>query len=138
MEHSAWLPMVVSPSSEYHRDITAENIPYVILCDMYSISMGELEPLAVRNVLPTSYLIGERTYGATGPLFSNIDLCYSGPFGDINTMNHYVYPASFESMTNGKILEGYGITPDKVVNRKDHSGDYMSQLSAAIEYIQIF
>ena len=138
LEHSAWLPMVVSPSSEYHRDITAENIPYVILCDMYSISMGEIEPMAVRNVLPTSYLIGERTYGATGPLFSNIDLCYSGPFGDINTMNHYVYTASFESMTNGKILEGYGITPDKVVNRKDHSGEYISQLSAAIEYIQIF
>lgn len=136
LEHSAWLPLVVNPSSKYHRDITAENIPFVILCDMYSISMGELEPLAVRNVLPTSYLIGERTYGATGPLFSNVDFCYSGPFGDINTMNHYVYTASFESMVDGKILEGYGITPDKVVNRKDHNNDYKSQLVAAIEYIQ--
>ena len=51
-------------------------------------------------------------------------------------MNHYVYTASFESMVDGQILEGYGITPDKVVNRKDHNNDYKSQLVAAIEYIQ--
>lgn len=136
LEHSAWLPLVVSPSSKYHRDITAENIPFVILCDIYSISMGELEPMAIREALPTSYIIGERTYGATGPLFSAIDVCYSGPFGNISTMYHYVYTASFESMVDGKILEGYGITPDKVVNRKDHNGDYKSQVDAAIEYIQ--
>ena len=136
LEHSPWLPMVVNPSSKYHRDITAENIPYVILCDIYSISMGELEPMAIREALPTSYIIGERTYGATGPLFNALDVCYGGPFGDISTMYHFVYTASFESMVNGQILEGIGITPDKVVNRKDHNGEYRSQVDAAIEYIQ--
>ena len=121
----------------YHRDLTAENIPFVVLCDMYSTSMGEMEPIAIKKALPTSYVIGERTFGALGSLItSNIDITYGGPFGDLNTMNHYIYTSTFESLINGEVLEGIGFTPDRVVNRKDHNGDYKPQLDAAIEYIQ--
>ena len=137
MEHSAWVPMIVNPLETYHRDITAENIPFVVLCDIYSISMGEIETIAIKNALPTSYIIGERTFGATGPLITKaVDLTYGGIFGDINTMNHYVYTSTFETMIDGQVMEGIGFTPDKTVNRKDHEGSYKPQLDAAIEYIQ--
>ena len=137
LEHSVWTPTIIKPSDTYHRDLTAENIPYVVLVDLYSTSMGEMEPIAIKKALPTSYVIGERTFGALGSLMpSCIDITYGGPFGDLNNMEHFIYTSTFESMMNGEVLEGIGFTPDKVVNRKDHNGDYKSQLDAAIEYIQ--
>ena len=137
LEHSVWTPMIINPLNTYHRDLTAENIPYVVLVDMYSTSMGEMEPLAIKKALPTSYIIGERTFGALGSLMASfIDITYGGPFGNLNTMNHYIYTSTFESLMNGEVLEGIGFTPDKVVNRKDHNGDFKPQLDAAIEYIK--
>lgn len=136
-EHSVWTPMVINPLNTYHRDLTAENIPYVVLVDMYSTSMGEMEPIAIKKALPTSYIIGERTFGALGSLMASyIDITYGGPFGNLNSMYHYVYTSTFESLMNGEVLEGIGFTPDKVVNRKDHNGDFKPQLDAAIEYIK--
>ena len=137
LEHSVWTPTIINPLNTYHRDLTAENIPYVVLCDMYSTSMGEMEPIAIKKALPTSYIIGERTFGALGSLMASyIDVTYGGPFGDLNSMSHYIYNSTFESLMDGKVLEGIGFTPDKVVNRKDHNGDYNPQLDAALEYIQ--
>ena len=137
LEHSAWTPYYIDVQSKYHRDITAENIPYVIICDIGSISMGEIEPMIIKAVLPTSYVIGERTFGATGPLqaTTSIDLNYGGPFGDQNTMDHYIYTSTFEAQFGGKVLEGIGCTPDKEVLRKNHNGDFKPQLDAAIDYI---
>jgi len=138
LEHSVWTPYYIEPLAQYHRDITAENIPYVVICDIFSISMGEIEPATIKAVLPTSYVIGERTFGATGPLqpTTYIDLNYGGPFGNINTMHHYIYTSTFEAQIGGKVLEGTGHTPDLEVLRKDHNGDFKSQIDAAIEYIQ--
>jgi hypothetical protein len=140
LEHSVWTPYYIDPFSKYHRDITTENIPYVVLCDIYSISMGEIEPMTIKAVLPTSHTIGERTFGATGPLQPNtsIDLNYGGPFGNINTMNHYVYTSSFESSIGGTVYEGIGLTPDQIVLRKNHNGNFKAQLNAAIEYITLW
>ena len=137
-EYSSWIPYYLYPQSKYHRDITAENIPYVIICDLYSISMGEYEAEVLKAVLPTSYVVGERTFGATGGIqpVSYIDLNYGGPFGDFDNMNHYVYTATFECMTGGEVREGIGLTPDKEVLRKNYNGDFKPQLDAAIEYIQ--
>ena len=138
LEHSAWTPYYLFPQSQYHRDITAENIPYVILCDINSESMGETEEMIMREVMPTSYIIGERTFGATGPLqpVAYINLTYGGPFGNIMTMNHDVYTSTFEASFDGQILEGIGCVPDQEVLRKDYNGDFKPQLDAAIEYIK--
>jgi hypothetical protein len=137
LEHSVWTPYYIDPNKKYHRDITAENIPYVIICDINSVSMGEIEPMTIKAVLPTSHTIGERTHGGTGPLqpVNCIDLNYGGPFGDINT-GHYVYTSSFEAQIGGKVLEGIGHIPDEIVLRKDYNGDFRPQLDAAIQYIQ--
>ena len=138
LEHSVWTPYYIEPLAQYHRDITAENIPYVVICDIFSISMGEIEPATIKAVLPTSHIIGERTFGATGPLQPTnfIDLNYGGPFGGISTMHHYIYTSTFESSIGGKVLEGIGLTPDQEVLRKNHNGDFKAQIDAAIEYIQ--
>ena len=138
-EHTAWIPTYVFPAKScYHRDLTAENIPYVVLCDINSISMGEIEPSVIKTLLPTGYIIGERTCGATGSLMpaNNIDLTYGGPFGDLAKMNHYVYTSTMECKIGGINREGIGLVPDKIVNRKDYGGSFKPQLDEAIQYIQ--
>ena len=138
LEYSQWTPYYIYPNSNYHRDITAEKIPYVILCDINSASMGEIEPLCAKHVLPTVHTIGERTYGATGPLqpFTDINLNYGGPFGDgINYRGHYIYTSSFEASIGGQVLEGVGYIPDHLILRKDYDGSFKPQLDAALGYI---
>ena len=138
LEHSPWTPYYIFPNTRYHRDITAENIPYVILCDINSVSMGEIEPMTIKAVLPTAHTIGERTHGGTGPLqpANCIDLNYGGPFGTSNlSEGHYVYTSTFEAQISGKVWEGIGHTPDEIVLRKDYNGDLKPQLDAAFEYI---
>ena len=136
-EYSVWTPYYIFPNSRYHRDITAENIPYVILCDINSVSMGEIEPMTIKAVLPTAHTIGERTHGGTGPLQPGyIDLNYGGPFGTSNlSEGHYVYTSTFEAQIEGKVWEGIGHTPDEIVLRKDYNGDFKPQLDAAFNYI---
>ncbi len=139
LEYSPWTPYYIFPNSRYHRDITAENIPYVILCDINSVSMGEIEPMTIKAVLPTAHTIGERTHGGTGPLQPTncIDLNYGGPFGTSNlSVGHYVYTSTFEAQISGKVWEGIGHTPDEIVLRKDHNGNLKPQLDAAFQYIQ--
>ena len=139
LEHSVWTPYYIDPNKKYHRDITAENIPYVVICDINSVSMGEIEPMTIKAVLPTAHTIGERTHGGTGPLQPTncIDLNYGGPFGNSNLSGgHYVYTSSFEAQIGGKVLEGIGYTPDQIVLRKDYNGDFKPQLDAALKYIQ--
>ncbi len=138
LEHSPWTPYYIFPNTRYHRDITAENIPYVILCDINSVSMGEIEPMTIKAVLPTAHTIGERTHGGTGPLqpANCIDLNYGGPFGTSNlSVGHYVYTSTFEAQISGKVWEGIGHTPDEIVLRKDYNGDLKPQLDAALGYI---
>ena len=136
LEYSVWTPYYIFPNTRYHRDITAERIPYVILCDINSVSMGEIEPMTIKAVLPTAHTIGERTHGGTGPLqpANCIDLNYGGPFGDASC-GHYVYTSTFEAQIEGKVWEGIGHTPDEIVLRKDYNGDYRPQLDAAFQYI---
>lgn len=137
LEHSAWAPYYIEPNQQYHRDITGEGIPYVVLCDILSVSMGEIEPTVIQSVFPTSHIIGERTFGGTGPLQPNaVDLNYGAPFGDIDIYDHYVYTSTFESRIGGRVCEGEGLIPDEQVLRKDHGGSYKPQLDAALQYIQ--
>ena len=138
LEHSVWTPYYIEPNARFHRDITAENIPYVVICDINSVSMGEIEPMIIKAVLPTAHTIGERTYGGTGPLqpADDINLNYGGPFGDNSyTGLHYIYTSSFEALIGGTVMEGIGHTPDEIILRKDHNGDLKPQLDAAIQYI---
>ncbi|MBQ0094837.1 MAG: hypothetical protein KBT49_03545 [Bacteroidetes bacterium] len=136
LEHSVWTDYKQKPLAKYHRDITKENIPFIILIDLASISMGEIEPICARALLPTAYIIGETSFGATGPLQSElVDLNYGGSFGnsDLST-GHYVYTSDFESRVGGTNYEGKGIVPDLEVIRKDHGGSFKAAIDAALKY----
>ena len=137
LEYSVWCPYYQDPNPSYHRDITAENIPYVVLVDINSVSMAEIEPLVIKSLFPTAYIVGERTYGGTGPLQNDVEsLNYGAPFGDYNLSHHYVYTSTFEALMNGAVLEGIGIVPDEEVLRKDDpSHSFKPQLDAALQYI---
>lgn len=136
LEHSVWSPVTIKPSSE-NRDLASEDIPYVVLSNIYSISMGEITTYNISQ-LPTGYVIGERTYGATGPLLSDaIDMTYGGPFGDIERERHYVYTSTYEIKTHeGFVPEGKGFTPNKEVLTRD--AGVKGQLDAALEYIMSY
>lgn len=136
LEHSVWSPVTIKPSST-NRDLAADNIPYVVLSNIYSISMGEITTYNVSQ-LPTGYVIGERTYGATGPLLSDaIDLTYGGPFGDMEDENHYVYTSTYEIKTHeGFVPEGVGFSPNKEVLTSDAGFD--GQLKEAFNYIMSY
>ena len=138
LEHSAWCPYYQAPNDSYHRDITAEAIPYVVLTDIMSASMGEIEPTVIRALFPTAYVIGERTYGGTGPLQSDaVDLNYGGPYGDRDKYNHYIYTSTFECLMGGRVCEGEGLVPDKEVLRKDALFfSFKPQLDAAFDYLR--
>ena len=139
LEYSAWCPYYQSPNPDYHRDIAAESIPYVILTSVNTVSMGELEPLTAREVIPTTRVMGERSWGGTCPLQPNaVDLSYNAPYGDgTNVLGHYVYSSTFGTRINGQRLEGIGCVPDEVMNRKDDPyQSFKPLLDAALNYIQ--
>lgn len=136
LEHSVWSPFAVKPAKD-NRDLASDDIPYVVLSNIYSISMGEITTYNISQ-LPTGCVIGERTFGATGPLLSDaIDLTYGGSFGNIDEENHYVYTSTYEIKTHeGFIPEGKGFTPDKEVLTRD--AGVKGQLDAALEYIMSY
>jgi hypothetical protein len=134
LEHSVWTPMVIK-TKEYSRDLAAENIPYVVLSNIYSISMGEITSYHISK-MPTGYMIGERTYGATGPLnpADYVSITYGGSFGDIEKDGHFVYTSTNETKTiDGIVPEGIGFTPDKELLTKEVG--VKAQLDAALDYI---
>lgn len=136
LEHSVWNDFTINPlDKNFVRNIEKENIPYVVLSNLYSVSMGEITSYAISQ-LPTGYMIGERTNGATGPLVSGvINLTYGGPFGNLETDCHHVYTSTYEAMTqDGFIPEGIGFTPDKEVLTNEVG--VKGQLDAALEYIK--
>ena len=137
LEYSVWCPYYQNPNADYHRDITAENIPYVVIVDINSVSMAEIEPMVIKDIFPTAHIVGERTYGGTGPLQNDAEeLNYGAPFGDYNEYHHYVYTSTFEALMGGKVREGEGIAPDEEVLRiDDPSHSFKPQLDAALDYI---
>jgi hypothetical protein len=139
LEYSAWCPYYQNPNPYYHRDIAAENIPYVILTSVNTVSMGEIEPLTAREVITTTHVMGERSWGGTCPLQTNsVDLNYNAPYGDgTNALGHYIYSSTFGTRINGQRLEGIGCVPDEVINRKDDpTHSFKKLLDTALNYIQ--
>ncbi len=119
-EYTDWFESQVDTCKDYlQRDLEAEGIPYVVLVNANSISMGEASAQVVK-MLPTGYVIGERTFGAHGQLLSLPSYFHDGTFGDKNG-KHYVYTSSMQARFVGEeLLEGIGITPDKEIIQRDN------------------
>ncbi len=135
-EYTDWIPAIIDTvAPEDRRDLEAENIPYVVISNAMSISMGEISAAAIKQ-LPTGCMIGERTFGAHGQIMPYPALLHDGSFGDRNGL-HYVYTSSMQTRFTGEeVLEGIGVEPDKSILQVE-SG-YLGAMEKAIDYIKAY
>jgi len=129
-DYSPWINAYVTPQPGGK----ALNIPVIVLADNFSASMGEATAMAI-HALPTGIFVGERTWGATGPLADN-SLLDDGQFTIPGFMFTYTSSAAFKYI-DGKIYEGKGFPPDINVPF-DHAAVLLNddpQLDTAISLI---
>jgi hypothetical protein len=105
-DNSAWIESYINPQT----NSKAIGIPIVVLADNTSASLAESVVMAIK-VIPNSIVVGETTYGATGPIISDNNLYNSGSFVVQNFMDVQTSSAKFKYVDN-KIYEGKGFPPD--------------------------
>lgn len=152
LDYSAWLPAVITPPK---RPIKNEkNI--VLLVDANSMSCSEITAVLTK-CLPNGKVVGERTFGGTGPLWPNTmlhNIFYNGCFGDTNLFSfytiegrtysnpdyaYYVYTSTFDFVDlNYESFEGKGVIPDIVVpyDAQELKAGTDKQLERALEYLR--
>ncbi|PVH24595.1 S41 family peptidase [Sphingobacterium corticibacter] len=130
LDFTPWIPARVNPVSEA-KEITA---PIVVIADNYSISMSEITALAVQ-AMPNGHFVGERTWGAMGPLTSNY-IYNAGQFA--TSFMSLVYTSSLQiKALDNRVYEGIGLTPDvsAPVDLVTLATGRDAQLEAAIQLI---
>lgn len=135
LDYSAWTEFWLRCPSKHLKS----DKPIVVLADVNSVSCAEITTQAIKS-LPNGTFIGERTYGATGPLTSiSQEAFYSGSFGNLGEYGYYVYTSYMDMNTaEHQSLEGKGIVPDIEVPYDEYAlrGGSDTQLNRAIEYIR--
>lgn len=134
LDYGPWVPCIVSPA-ENHRKVEA---PIVVLANLHSVSMSEMTCMAV-SVLPNGCVVGERTFGGTGPLYGDYKFAYSGAWEN-SAVSVYGSTAVMKD-ARGKIHEGVGIVPHiEVLQTPEVEAEMRSgvdpQLERALEYIR--
>jgi carboxyl-terminal processing protease len=104
-DYSPWINAYVTPQTGGK----ALNIPVIVLADYFSASMAEATTMAI-HALPTGIFVGEKTWGATGPLSEN-SLYDDGQFTIPGFSFTYTSSVAFKYI-DGNIYEGKGFPPD--------------------------
>jgi hypothetical protein len=156
LDYAAWTPYVIkaNPDNEtftidvpsegaisYHpsRAANAGTMPVVCLINDYSISCGELMPMAIKE-MPGGHLIGTKTWGGTGPRQG--DTSPNETHGGCFTHNKLwtkVTQAGWQTRgLNFENYEGIGVSPDDDPVEFDltrfNAGDD-AQLVKAVAYV---
>lgn len=141
-DYSSEVPGTISPNtakSEYYCDLVSADIPYVVLVDLHSISCGELSTTGISS-MKNGYVIGERTFGATGAIFADpamLTITYGGTFGDAEKGPVFAYTAAWNTKLytrdGYKSLEGYGVTPDKEIYFKSTGDDIAEDVQTMLK-----
>ena len=105
LDYTPWIDANISPQPGA-QSIT---LPVIILADKYSQSMAEIMTMALRT-LPQCRVVGETTFGATGPFAENA-LYDDGPFIVPGFLAVTSSSVEFRYI-DGKIYEGIGFPPD--------------------------
>ena len=105
LDYTPWVGVSVSPQV----GAKAVVLPVYILADKYSQSMAEIMTMALR-ALPQCQVVGETTFGATGPFAENA-LYDDGPFSIPGFLSVTTSSVEFKYI-DGKIYEGLGFPPD--------------------------
>jgi len=126
LNYTPWITADISPASQ-----KSFSGPVIILADRYSASMGEIFAMAMR-AMPNCKIVGETTFGATGPLVENA--VYNA--GSFNVSPYIAVETSSSEFKyiDGKIYEGKGFAPDFPVsfNRAAINSGIDSQMNKAI------
>jgi carboxyl-terminal processing protease len=112
LDYTPWADAIVTPQAGA-RAIT---VPVVALTDIWSTSMAELTAMSI-HALPNGHTVGEKTWGANGPLTDN-EILNGGQFDVSNFLSVYTSSAMFR-YKDGKIYEGEGFPPDYSVPFKE-------------------
>jgi len=105
LDLTPWIGADVSPQKQ-GIDVAC---PIIVLADAFTVSMGEMTTMAIA-ALPNGIVVGETSWGATGPLASN-DLFNKGELTIPGFMTVYMSSAAFKYIDN-KTYEGMGFPPD--------------------------
>jgi carboxyl-terminal processing protease len=105
LDYTPWIGIKVSPQPGAHT----ATLPIFILADKYSQSMAEIITMAFR-ALPQCRVIGETTFGATGPFAENA-LYDDGPFSVAGFFSVTTSSVEFKYV-DGKMYERVGFPPD--------------------------
>ena len=105
LDYTPWIDATVFPQPG-HKSLT---LAVVVLADNYSISLAEVIAMAIK-AMPNSIFVGQRTWGATGPITDN-SVYNFGPFEIPGFLKVTTSSASFKYLDD-KIYEGIGFPPD--------------------------
>ncbi|MBO5053167.1 MAG: S41 family peptidase [Muribaculaceae bacterium] len=152
LDYGEWTPFIAEPTTQRQIGKLMEwkdELPdalcmadqkLVVLVNRYSGSMAEITSMGAKN-LPYATVIGEQTYGATGPLTDNTHVSFSGEFGDKNlkSATYYVKTSTWLARTvAGTFVEGEGVLPDIKVtldSEKLTNEHIDNQLEYAIDFL---
>ncbi|MGB8194274.1 MAG: S41 family peptidase [Chitinophagaceae bacterium] len=131
LDYTPWLPSYINPVNG-NRKI---DIPVVILTDHFSASLSETFTCEITQ-LPKGISVGEKTWGATGPITLN-EVYNDGQFKVGDFMNVQISSAMFKTVDQ-KIYEGKGMPPMIAVafNKSMLDAGRDLQLEKAISLIQ--
>jgi C-terminal processing protease CtpA/Prc len=108
LAYTPWIQADVVPP-EANKAVT---IPITVLADNYSVSLAELFAMVI-HTLPNGKVVGETTWGATGPLTDNV-VYNDGQFDVGSFLSVYTSSAGFK-YADGRRYEGKGFPPDVAV-----------------------
>ena len=110
--------------------------PIAVLVDSYSVSMSEMTSIATKAAFPKAKLVGETTWGGTGPIPASDTRYLGGQFTAANFVQVYCSGIEFRDK-NLVSYENKGITPDiQVAYDTTAIKNYIDvQLNKGIEYL---
>jgi C-terminal processing protease CtpA/Prc len=142
LDYTPWGPLTIQPAPVDKR-VKNPNIPVVALVNEYSISCGEITPMALRE-MPNGYVMGKQTYGATGPRLGDdnpIPLS-GGSFKNGYLVKEVMYAGYATRSVHGVNYEGIGVPVHKTLPFGEYEWDRFENygedlwLEAAVEYIE--
>jgi len=127
LKYTPWLEATLKP-----RRPTSSVASIVALTNGNSQSLAESFVLILKS-LGNATIIGEKTFGATGPVTDN-DRFYGGSFDIRGFMTVEMSTASFKDL-NGEVYEGTGIEPDIQIDYEQTGTSADSQIERAIDFL---
>ena len=114
LDYTPWGPFTIHPVPDESSRVRNPNIPVVALVNEFSISCGEITPMAIRE-MPNGHVMGKRTYGATGPRLGNDNPIpmSGGSFKNGYLVMQATYAGYATRSVHGENFEGIGVPVDE-------------------------